>query len=157
MIGMAAVPEGALVVEAGGMGAPTVGAEKLDAYECEAALLGHSTGRMLPSGSSAFTFGRVRGFVAVLSLCDTEKVDNTAMASVRVVIFQCCVWHVRLPYTRGRLDNSAGHILCRPKCRRAVCGHELRDWGRERPGASGHWGAHGAAGRRCRLHGARLP
>ena len=60
MIGMAAVPEGALVVEAGGMGAPTVGAEKLDAYECEAALLGHSTGRMLPSGSSAFTFGRVR-------------------------------------------------------------------------------------------------
>ncbi|CAK0783618.1 hypothetical protein CVIRNUC_006817 [Coccomyxa viridis] len=44
VIGMAAVPEGALVVEAGGMGAPTVGAEKLDAYECEAALLGHSTG-----------------------------------------------------------------------------------------------------------------
>ena len=36
------------------MGAPTVGAEKLDAYECESALLGHSTGRMLPSTSSAF-------------------------------------------------------------------------------------------------------
>ena len=55
MIGVAAVPEEALVVEAGGMGAPTVGSEKLDAYECEAALLGHSTGRMLPSGSSALT------------------------------------------------------------------------------------------------------
>ena len=54
MIGVAAVPEEALVVEAGGMGAPTVGAEKLDAYECEAALRGHSTGRMLPSGSFAF-------------------------------------------------------------------------------------------------------
>ena len=54
MIDVAAVPEEALVVEAGGMGAPTVGAEKLDAYECESALLGHSTGRMLPSTSSAF-------------------------------------------------------------------------------------------------------
>ena len=54
MIGVAAVPEEALVVEAGGMGAPTVGVEKLDAYECEAALLGHSAGRMLPSISSAF-------------------------------------------------------------------------------------------------------
>ena len=53
MIGVAAVPDEALVVEAGGMGAPTVGAEKLDAYECEAALLGHSAGRKLPSGSSA--------------------------------------------------------------------------------------------------------
>lgn len=35
------MPEKALVAEAGGMGAPTVGIEKLDAYECEAALRGH--------------------------------------------------------------------------------------------------------------------
>ena len=47
MIGVTAVPEEALVVEAGGMGAPTVAAEKLDAYECESALLGHSAGRTL--------------------------------------------------------------------------------------------------------------
>ena len=41
---MDAVPEKALVAEAGGMGAPTVGIEKLDAYECEAALRGHFKG-----------------------------------------------------------------------------------------------------------------
>ena len=39
-----AVPDEALVAEAGGMGAPTVGAEKLDAFECEAALRGHFRG-----------------------------------------------------------------------------------------------------------------
>lgn len=38
---MDAVPDEALVAEAGGMGAPTVGLEKLDAFECEAALRGH--------------------------------------------------------------------------------------------------------------------
>jgi len=42
-----AVPEKALVAEAGGMGAPTVGIEKLDAYECEAALRGHFKGGKL--------------------------------------------------------------------------------------------------------------
>ncbi|CAL5220079.1 g2030 [Coccomyxa viridis] len=36
-----AVPDEALVAEAGGMGAPTVGIEKLNAFECEAALRGH--------------------------------------------------------------------------------------------------------------------
>ncbi len=35
------MPDEALVAEAGGMGAPTVGIEKLDAFECEAALRGH--------------------------------------------------------------------------------------------------------------------
>jgi len=44
VIGVDAVPEKALVAEAGGMGAPTVGIEKLDAYECEAALRGHFKG-----------------------------------------------------------------------------------------------------------------
>ena len=44
---MDAVPEKALVAEAGGMGAPTVGIEKLDAYECEAALRGHFKGGKL--------------------------------------------------------------------------------------------------------------
>ncbi len=39
-----AVPDVALVAEAGGMGAPTVGIEKLDAFECEAALRGHFSG-----------------------------------------------------------------------------------------------------------------
>ena len=41
---MDAVPDEALVVEAGGMGAPTVGVEKLDAFECEAALRRHFNG-----------------------------------------------------------------------------------------------------------------
>ena len=38
------MPNEALVAEAGGMGAPTVGLEKLDAFECEAALRGHFSG-----------------------------------------------------------------------------------------------------------------
>ncbi|BDA41353.1 probable D-/L-hydantoinase subunit A at N-terminal half [Coccomyxa sp. Obi] len=37
------VPDNALVAEAGGMGAPTVGLEKLDAFECELALQAHTT------------------------------------------------------------------------------------------------------------------
>lgn len=44
MIGVDAVPDEALVAEAGGMGAPTVGIEKLDAFECETALRGHFEG-----------------------------------------------------------------------------------------------------------------
>ncbi|EIE25109.1 DUF917-domain-containing protein [Coccomyxa subellipsoidea C-169] len=36
------VPDEAMVAEAGGMGAPTVGCEKLDAFECEAALRAHA-------------------------------------------------------------------------------------------------------------------
>lgn len=44
MIGVDAVPDEALVAEAGGMGAPTIGVEKLDAFECEAALRGHFEG-----------------------------------------------------------------------------------------------------------------
>ncbi len=44
MIGVDAVPDEALVAEAGGMGAPTIGIEKLDAFECEAALRGHFKG-----------------------------------------------------------------------------------------------------------------
>lgn len=36
------VPDNALVAEAGGMGAPTVGCEKLDAYETEPALRAHA-------------------------------------------------------------------------------------------------------------------
>ena len=44
MIGVDAVPDEALVVEAGGMDAPTIGIEKLDAFECEAALRGHFEG-----------------------------------------------------------------------------------------------------------------
>ncbi len=37
-----AVPDDALVAEAGGMGAPTIGLEKLDAFECESALQAHA-------------------------------------------------------------------------------------------------------------------
>ena len=44
VVGVDAVPDEALVVEAGGMGAPTVGVEKLDAFECEAALRRHFNG-----------------------------------------------------------------------------------------------------------------
>ncbi len=42
MIDPRAVPDDALVAEAGGMGAPTVGLEKLDAFECESALQAHA-------------------------------------------------------------------------------------------------------------------
>ncbi len=42
MISVDTVPDEAMVAEAGGMGAPTVGCEKLDAFECEAALRAHA-------------------------------------------------------------------------------------------------------------------
>lgn len=41
VIAPGAVPDQALVAEAGGMGAPTVGLEKLDAFEPELALQAH--------------------------------------------------------------------------------------------------------------------
>lgn len=37
------VPDEAMVAEAGGMGAPTVGCEKLDAFETEPALRAHAS------------------------------------------------------------------------------------------------------------------
>ena len=47
VISPSAVPDQALVAEAGGMGAPTVGLEKLDAFETEPALQAHAaTGRV---------------------------------------------------------------------------------------------------------------
>ena len=157
MIGVAAVPEEALVVEAGGMGAPTVGAEKLDAYECEAALLGHSAGRMLPFGSSAVA---VIGSIALWRCCLHDALEELTVwqdqdegGAILMLSAVEGTAHVR----ESCSPNLAYHVLCRLKCGRAVRGHELRDWGRERPGTFGHWRAHGAAGRRCRLHGAGIP
>lgn len=49
VISPSAVPGQALVAEAGGMGAPTVGLEKLDAFETEPALMAHQAAGTCPA------------------------------------------------------------------------------------------------------------